>query len=71
MMPFGVGRRICPGLGLAMLHLEYFVANLVRAFQWKAVKGGDVDLTEKFEFTTVMKVPLRARITPRRKMQIP
>ncbi|KAL6127708.1 hypothetical protein ACLB2K_071071 [Fragaria x ananassa] len=29
MLPFGVGRRICPGLGLALLHLEYFVANLV------------------------------------------
>ena len=27
MMTFGVGRRICPGLALAMLHLEYFVAN--------------------------------------------
>uniref|UniRef100_A0A2N9GKN8 Cytochrome P450 n=1 Tax=Fagus sylvatica TaxID=28930 RepID=A0A2N9GKN8_FAGSY len=28
MMPFGAGRRICPAHGLAMLHLEYFVANL-------------------------------------------
>ncbi|XP_022718644.1 cytochrome P450 89A2-like [Durio zibethinus] len=27
MMPFGVGRRICPGLGLALLHLEYLLAN--------------------------------------------
>ena len=30
MMPFGAGRRMCPGIGLAMLYLEYFVANLVR-----------------------------------------
>lgn len=29
MMPFGAGRRMCPAFGLAMLHLEYFVANLV------------------------------------------
>ncbi|MED6174700.1 hypothetical protein PIB30_071507 [Stylosanthes scabra] len=29
MMPFGAGRRMCPGYGLAILHLEYFVANLV------------------------------------------
>ncbi|KAM3381625.1 hypothetical protein P3S68_007198 [Capsicum galapagoense] len=62
MMPFGAGRRICPGLVLAMLHLEYFVANLVWHFQWKPVQGDDVDLSEKQEFTVVMKNPLRALI---------
>ncbi|XP_010941433.1 cytochrome P450 89A2-like [Elaeis guineensis] len=65
MMPFGVGRRMCPGLGLAMLHLEYFVANLLRKFEWKAVDGEEVDLSEKLEFTIVMKRPLRACILPR------
>ncbi|KAJ0964263.1 hypothetical protein J5N97_029385 [Dioscorea zingiberensis] len=67
MMPFGAGRRICPGLGLGMLHLEYFVANLVREFEWKAVEGEEVDVdSEKSEFTVVMKNPLRARILARR-----
>ncbi|KAJ6797387.1 cytochrome P450 89A2-like isoform X1 [Iris pallida] len=66
MMPFGVGRRICPGLGLAVLHLEYFVANLVRDFEWRAVEGEEVDMTEKSEFTVVMKNPLRAKLIPRR-----
>ncbi|KAK2632709.1 hypothetical protein EUGRSUZ_L01185, partial [Eucalyptus grandis] len=51
MMPFGAGRRICPASGLAMLHLEYFVANLVWLFQWRAVAGEEVDLSEKLEFT--------------------
>ncbi|XP_020242507.1 cytochrome P450 89A2-like [Asparagus officinalis] len=67
MMPFGVGRRICPGLGLAMLHLEYFVANLVREFEWKAVEGDEVDLSETLELTVVMKNHLRTRIFPRRR----
>ncbi|XP_077248200.1 cytochrome P450 89A2-like [Tasmannia lanceolata] len=67
MMPFGAGRRICPGMGLAMLHLEYFVANMVREFEWKKVEGVEVDLTEKPAFTIVMKNPLRAAIVPRRK----
>ncbi|KAL6178773.1 hypothetical protein ACLB2K_050291 [Fragaria x ananassa] len=65
MMPFGAGRRICPASGLAMLHLEYFVANLVWRFEWKAVDGDNVDLSEKQEFTVVMKNPLQANISPR------
>uniref|UniRef100_A0A7N2MIU5 Cytochrome P450 89A2 n=1 Tax=Quercus lobata TaxID=97700 RepID=A0A7N2MIU5_QUELO len=55
MMPFGAGRRICPASGLAILHLEYFVANLVWNFEWKAVDGDEVDLSEKQQFTMVMK----------------
>lgn len=66
MMPFGVGRRICPGWGLAVLHLEYFVANLIKEFEWREVEGEEVDFTEKPQFTVVMKHPLRARIIPRR-----
>ena len=66
-MPFGAGRRICPGLGLAMLHLEYFVANLVWSFEWKAAEGDEVDLSEKQEFTIVMKNPLQAHLSTRLK----
>ncbi|XP_016513713.1 cytochrome P450 89A9-like [Nicotiana tabacum] len=65
MMPFGAGRRVCPGYGLAMIHLEYFVANLIWHFEWKAVDGDDVDLSELQELTVVMKNPLRARVLPR------
>ncbi|XWS08880.1 hypothetical protein CRYUN_Cryun40dG0038400 [Craigia yunnanensis] len=65
MIPFGAGRRICPAIGLAMLHLEYFVANLVWSFAWKAVDGDDVDLSEKQEFTMVMKTPLQAHLYSR------
>nr|TKW35471.1 hypothetical protein SEVIR_2G374700v2 [Setaria viridis] len=66
MMPFGVGRRICAGLSIAMLHLEYFVANMVREFEWKEAPGHEVEFEEKREFTTVMKKPLRPLLVPRR-----
>ncbi|RZS00423.1 hypothetical protein BHM03_00030123, partial [Ensete ventricosum] len=46
MMPFGVGRSICPDLNLAMLHLEFFVANLLRQFEWKPVEWEEVDISE-------------------------
>uniref|UniRef100_A0A453NRJ2 Cytochrome P450 89A2 n=1 Tax=Aegilops tauschii subsp. strangulata TaxID=200361 RepID=A0A453NRJ2_AEGTS len=40
MMPFGAGRRMCPGYTLGMLHVEYFVGSLVRELEWlPAVEG--------------------------------
>ena len=65
MMPFGAGRRMCPGYGLGILHLEYYLANMIWRFEWKSVDGDDVDLSEKVEFTVVMKNPLKAIISPR------
>ncbi|XP_062147433.1 cytochrome P450 89A2-like [Alnus glutinosa] len=65
MLPFGAGRRMCPGNGLGRLLLEYFIANLVWRFEWKPVDGADVDLSEKEEFLVVMKTKLRAHVTKR------
>ncbi|XP_074313156.1 cytochrome P450 89A2-like [Silene latifolia] len=65
MMPFGVGRRICPAFRLAILHLEYFVANLVWKFEWNIPNGYQVDLSEKQEFTVVLKHPLHVYLRPR------
>ncbi|KAJ1266141.1 hypothetical protein BS78_08G128000 [Paspalum vaginatum] len=64
MMPFGAGRRVCPGIGMAMLHLQYFVANLVREFRWEKVPGETVNLKERLEMSLVMKRPLRANVVP-------
>ncbi|KAB2037133.1 hypothetical protein ES319_D03G053300v1, partial [Gossypium barbadense] len=37
MMPFRVGKRMCPAYRLAMLHLKYFVANLVWHFNFNVL----------------------------------
>ncbi|GJN04795.1 hypothetical protein PR202_ga22369 [Eleusine coracana subsp. coracana] len=66
MTSFRVARRICPGMTLAMFHLGYFVANLIREFEWLEADGDEaVDLTEYhgFPFTT-MKRGLQARLVP-------
>lgn len=67
MIPFGAGRRLCPGLNIALLHLEYFVANLVAAFDWQECQGKDVvDVTsEEGQFSIVMGKPLRAHLASR------
>ncbi|EPS63295.1 hypothetical protein M569_11489, partial [Genlisea aurea] len=61
MMPFGVGRRICPGLAIGTLHINLMLARMVQEFEW----SGTPDFTEKFQFTVVTKDPLRATIKPR------
>ncbi|KAF5450578.1 hypothetical protein F2P56_030913 [Juglans regia] len=65
MMPFGAGRRMCPGNRLGLLLLQYLVSNLVWNFEFKTVDGEGVDLSEKEEFLVVMKNPVRAYISPR------
>uniref|UniRef100_A0A0D9XLF9 Cytochrome P450 n=1 Tax=Leersia perrieri TaxID=77586 RepID=A0A0D9XLF9_9ORYZ len=64
MMPFGAGRRTCPGMGYAILHLEYFLANLVTTFEWSRIPGEEVDLTADYGSITTMKYPHRALVAP-------
>ncbi|KAL5717120.1 hypothetical protein ACHQM5_010189 [Ranunculus cassubicifolius] len=68
MIPFGAGRRICPGLSMAMCHVNLMVARMVQEFEWSALPNqSKLDFTEKLEFTTVMKNTLQAIAKPRRK----
>ncbi|KAJ7974946.1 Cytochrome P450, partial [Quillaja saponaria] len=66
MLPFGVGRRICPGLGMGTVHIHLMLARMVQEFEWSAYPPGKkLNFTGKLEFTVVMKDPLRALIRPR------
>ncbi|CAL5028878.1 unnamed protein product [Urochloa decumbens] len=70
MMPFGAGRRHCPGVAMGMSHIKCFLAELVRGFEWAppADGGGATDFAEVDGFRKMMKTPLRVRITPRSPM---
>ncbi|KAL4368900.1 hypothetical protein GQ457_05G009660 [Hibiscus cannabinus] len=66
MMPFGAGRRICPGLTMATVHIHLMLARMVQEFEWTAYpSNSSIDFTGKFEFTVVMKNTLKAIIKPR------
>ncbi|KAH6820544.1 hypothetical protein C2S53_018592 [Perilla frutescens var. hirtella] len=61
LIPFGAGRRICPGIGFAAISLEHTVANLMLRFDWAlpdGAKGEDLDITERPGITIRKKNPL-------------
>jgi len=63
-IPFGAGRRGCPGIMFAMNVIELVMANLVHQFDWEVPNGavGDqtLDMTETPGLTTHRKFPLIA-----------
>ncbi|KAJ8758932.1 hypothetical protein K2173_002711 [Erythroxylum novogranatense] len=49
-LPFGAGRRICPGLNMALIILQTAIANLLYCFDWKlpvGMKEEDIDMEGK------------------------
>ncbi|CAL5009417.1 unnamed protein product [Urochloa decumbens] len=60
-IPFGSGRRICPGMNFGIASLEIMLANLLYHFDWEVPggKGKDgIDMTEKFGVTVHRKEKL-------------
>ncbi|XP_022159808.1 geraniol 8-hydroxylase-like [Momordica charantia] len=60
LIPFGGGRRICPGLPLAMRMLHLMLGSLINFFDWKVEDGCEVNMEDKFGVTVEMARPLRA-----------
>lgn len=62
-IPFGAGRRICPGLPLATRTLSVMLGSLLNSFDWKAegdIAPEDLDVEEKFGITLARSHPLLA-----------
>ncbi|CAL5039375.1 unnamed protein product [Urochloa decumbens] len=68
LLPFGSGRRICPGASLAMLVVHAALAAMVQCFEWEPVGGAPVDMEEGPGLTLPRKHPLvctvKARFDP-------
>ncbi|KAK9104236.1 hypothetical protein Scep_021080 [Stephania cephalantha] len=61
LIPFGGGRRGCPGYSFGLATIEIALAKLLCHFDWSLVDGvkpEDVDMSEIFGLATRKKVPL-------------
>ncbi|EES13191.1 hypothetical protein BDA96_07G003600 [Sorghum bicolor] len=68
-LPFGAGRRICPGINFASSSIEVMLANLIYHFNWELpmeLAETGIDMTESFGVTVhrtekLLLVPIAAQ----------
>ena len=68
LIPFGAGRRMCPGMPLAIRMVHLVLGSLLPRFKWRLpteVERSGIDMSEKFGVTLTKAVPLRAIATPK------
>ncbi|KAH9330482.1 hypothetical protein KI387_002590, partial [Taxus chinensis] len=65
MIPFGAGRRGCPGYSLAMCTMHITLARLLQGFNWFAPDEKKIDMNEGVGATMPRAVPLKVIVQPR------
>ncbi|XP_072981440.1 trimethyltridecatetraene synthase-like [Typha angustifolia] len=68
LLPFGSGRRMCPGYSLGLKVIQLSLANLLHGFAWRlpdGMKVEDLSMEEIFGLSTPRKLPLEAVVEPK------
>ncbi|KAK1559839.1 hypothetical protein Q3G72_018940 [Acer saccharum] len=64
-MPFGSGRRVCPGIPLAERMLMFLLASILHSFEWKLPNDTELDLSDKWGLVVKKLKPLVVIPAPR------
>ncbi|KAM0951330.1 putative premnaspirodiene oxygenase [Dioscorea sansibarensis] len=67
-IPFGAGRRMCPGMSFGLATIEYALAQLLYHFDWKLPNGSqpqNLDMSESFGVTARRTSSLLLQAIPR------
>ncbi|EOY15806.1 Cytochrome P450, family 81, subfamily D, polypeptide 2, putative [Theobroma cacao] len=65
-LPFGLGRRDCPGAAMGMRLIFLALGAAIQCFVWENVGQGKVDMSSGSGITLLKARPLEARCCPRR-----
>ena len=69
LLPFGLGRRACPGIGLANRVMGLTLGSLIQCFDWKRVDDKEIDMAEGEGLTMPKVEPLEAMCRTRQVMK--
>ncbi|KAK3424717.1 hypothetical protein EUGRSUZ_F01490 [Eucalyptus grandis] len=65
LLPFGGGRRICPGISFGLEMVHFLLAKFLHAFEISTVDNSPVDMSEIFGPTILKATPLEVMLKPR------
>lgn len=67
-LPFGAGRRMCPGYSHGLKVIQSSLANLLHRFTWKLpgnMSNKELNMEEVFKLANQKKIPLEVVAQPR------
>ncbi|XP_071711843.1 demethylepipodophyllotoxin synthase-like [Rutidosis leptorrhynchoides] len=64
-LPFGCGRRMCPGASVALESMLLILANIIHGFEFNNLSNEQVDMTEAQEWLSQKATPLELLVAPR------